>query len=271
MLGTEYRTHPKFTAHLIGDDGSVLSKRTGRQIFIYHRHDGGRSDAEARIYSRSTKKYHWIRVATLVCEAFHGFAPAPRMHVNHLDGNHLNNSAINLEWATPSENIKHAFRTGLISKVCGADHPAAVFTEQQARQVLEMRCQGIGYNTIAKAVSAKRDQVRKICDGRTWQYIWLVYRDRLPHGEARPDLRKRTDADNRLIAHEASVLPLDVVCGKWHFRNHSSIQRIARQHCLDNRLDENLLTELRSNYWQYIEQWTPPVNSVKFMEKLQQQ
>lgn len=53
-------------------------------------------------------KHKQLLISRLVCGAFHG--PCPEgMNCNHIDGNKANNSTVNLEWTTFSENCKHKY------------------------------------------------------------------------------------------------------------------------------------------------------------------
>ena len=52
-----------------------------------------------------------LKVHRLVAQAF--LVASDKPHVNHKDGNKLNNCVKNLEWVTPKENKIHAFSTGI--------------------------------------------------------------------------------------------------------------------------------------------------------------
>lgn len=52
--------------------------------------------------------------------------PEQKRTVNHIDGNKLNNTLENLEWATYAENSQHALDTGLRVNPSGFDNGAAV-------------------------------------------------------------------------------------------------------------------------------------------------
>lgn len=72
--------------------------------------------------------YKYISAHRLVAEAF---VPNPdnKPQVNHIDGNKFNNHVSNLEWVTASENVQHAYDTGLYPS-CESRYNSKLTNEQ---------------------------------------------------------------------------------------------------------------------------------------------
>lgn len=107
-----------------------------------------------------------FKVHRLIAEAFID-NPNKLPFINHLDGNKLNNSISNLEWCSPSRNIKHAYLTGL-------RRTQSVFQLDVEGKVLKM------WGSISEASEKTGVDISKICSccrggqktagGYVWKY-----------------------------------------------------------------------------------------------------
>lgn len=85
--------------------------------------------------------------------------------VNHIDGNKLNNNISNLEWATYSENNKHAYDIGIKRRLFGEDN-------FHSKKVIQLSLNGdvinefISYVEANKIVGTNRGHISSCCNGK---------------------------------------------------------------------------------------------------------
>jgi len=110
-----------------------------------------------------------VLVHRLAAAAFIG--PLPDGHeVNHIDGNKNNNTISNLEYVTRSENLKHAYRTGLrvASVRSGESHHNARLLDAQVAEIrrrYQPRKYGFGAVCLAAEFGVSPSTINRIVRG----------------------------------------------------------------------------------------------------------
>lgn len=97
--------------------------------------------------------------------------PSEKNHINHIDGNKLNNNYKNLEWCTPQENSDHAVVTGLITSY-GENNNKSKLTEKDVIKIfklLENRTES--YKLIGKKFGVTRYSISMIDKGVLWKHM----------------------------------------------------------------------------------------------------
>lgn len=134
----------------ITETGVVASSHPGNaarwgDFRILCQHDNGRGYLRVVVHGKSYSTHR------LVALTFIGDPGG--LEVNHKDGNKRNNTPGNLEYVTHLENVRHANRTGLVTRRKGESHHRSIISDAQ---------------------------VAEICR----EYESLQVNGRLPHGEA---------------------------------------------------------------------------------------
>lgn len=125
------------TDYVISNKGRIMTKNGEKQKRTQVNHFG-----YEKVALQINKKALLVSVHRAVYESFVGDIPKG-MQINHKDGDKLNNCLENLEVVTPSENMQHAWKTGLCKKQDrrgiknpnyrgGEYNPTAFHTEKEA-------------------------------------------------------------------------------------------------------------------------------------------
>ena len=157
------------TNYEVSNIGEVRNKTTKKILSQYIDKDGYR---HATIIVDG-KQYH-PGVHRFVAIAFIS-NPENKPEVNHKNGVKYINVVDNLEWVTTSENVKHAFDTGLKSSILGSANSLSHYTDKQIHKVCKMLEKGISNKKISDKTGVDRKYITDIKKGRRWKHISKKY------------------------------------------------------------------------------------------------
>lgn len=105
----------------------------------------------------------------LVAFAFLGKPPVDKQQINHKNGIKMDNRVENLEWVSPGENRRHAYKTGLQVAPHGEQH---YNTKLAAADVLAIRAsKGVTQKELAVKYGISHGAVSMIISHKRWACI----------------------------------------------------------------------------------------------------
>lgn len=110
----------RYPNHQISTYGRIRYKNTGRLLKGYINNDGY-TVVQLTHDNSGTELIH-----RLMTETFYGEPEPNQTQVNHIDCNRSNNYIFNLEWCTPSENVKWAIKHGTLDPMIGVNRAAEI-------------------------------------------------------------------------------------------------------------------------------------------------
>jgi len=122
-----------------------------------------------RVWLQNGSKGKQFMIHYLMAITFIGPRPQGKQ-INHIDGNKRNNTEINLEYITASENIKHSFRIGLQSNR-GEHHSQSKLNNNKVLDIKQRLLMGETQTSIAASYTVDSSLISHIKSGRLWSHV----------------------------------------------------------------------------------------------------
>ena len=159
----------EITNYEVSNIGDIRNKTTNKILSPYTDKDGYK-----HVTISINGKNHHLSIHRAVAIAF---IPNPenKPQVNHINGVKSINVVNNLEWATNSENTKHAFDTGLKHSIIGSNNVLSIYTDKDIKKVCQLLEKGMSNKEISKKTGVNRKYITDIKKGRRWKHISKNY------------------------------------------------------------------------------------------------
>lgn len=162
-------------------DGRVFSRLSGEWRELKPVLHEGYGRVSIRVAPGSFKPF---KIATIVCEVFHGPKPFDGAVVRHLDGDRQNDSRDNLAWGSVSDNALDAVAHGTnrgrengrkgAAKLIGEQSQHAKLNWDKVRIIRKLRRKGWQLDQLAHEFNVTFSTISRICVGSSWPEPGMV-------------------------------------------------------------------------------------------------
>lgn len=168
----ELKEIPGFPRYFAGTDGKIYSNtRNNMRPMSPYMDRYGYLALKPRINGKmKTQGVHRLLALAFIPN------PENKPQVNHKNGIKTDNRIENLEWATESENVKHAFDHGLVSARRGEDSNFSSITEEIAHEVCKLlEDRKLKDWEIMERLGVTRSVVSHMKGGSRWTHVSKNY------------------------------------------------------------------------------------------------
>lgn len=144
----------------------TLGKYTTLEIIRKSHYD---KDGYLTLSLSKGSKYKLFKIHRLVATAF---IPNPenKPQVNHINGIKTDNTLENLEWVTASENVRHAYESGLVVSLKGEKHNMCKLTSELVK-LIRNDLMIMTQKKVAEKYGISQQHVSDINTGKRWKHI----------------------------------------------------------------------------------------------------
>lgn len=165
------RPIPSAPGYLASRCGQIISQRGYEERTLKAgKHSAGYRHVNVK---RTDGSFRTCLIHRLVLEAWVGPCPDGAV-TNHKNGDKADNRLENLEYCSQSENMAHAYRTGLSPKPPtrrGKNAPKAKLCEQEVLALRELAAIGTTIKELASAFGITPSTASKIVLRHTWKHL----------------------------------------------------------------------------------------------------
>ncbi len=168
-MANEVKRSTEYPNYFVDESGNVWSTTPwrGQKSRVMKSRVGKTGYLEIRL--RLAHGFKKVRVHRIVCAAFHGPRPNPKAVVRHLNGNRVDNRAINLRWGTPKENAEDREFHGRTFR--GSKNHFAKLAEKDIPEVRRLRALGLTYSAISMRFGVSLYSIYRVIKGISWTHV----------------------------------------------------------------------------------------------------